>query len=83
MRNGMLTDLEFENQINNLGDNQLELIKFVARQQYGSTQIMLKHDIRITALETDSKRISGITGAISGTITGVIVGVISFFTGKG
>jgi len=83
MRNEMIDSMEFENQLAKLGDNQTELIKFVARQQYESCQILTSHDTRIVTLETGNKKMSGITGGITGTITGVIVGLISYFTNKG
>ena len=82
MPNGMLNDLEFENRLNNMGDNQLELIKFVARQQFTSSKLLSIHDKKISDLETGDRRASGIVGGISGTITSVIIGVISYFTNK-
>ncbi len=82
MVNGVLSEIEFENQLSKLGDNQLELIKFVARQQYDSSKTLCEHDKRITDLETSIKKSSGIAGGITGTISGVIVTVISYFFTK-
>mgnify|MGYP001567928641 CR=1 FL=1 len=82
MPNGMLNDLEFENQLSNMGDNQLELIKFVARQQFTSSKLLAVHDKKISDLETGDRKISGITGGISGTITSIIIGIISYLTNK-
>ena len=82
MPNGMLNDLEFENQLNDFGDNQLELIKFVARQQFASSKLLNIHDTKIASLETGDRKASSITGGVSGTITGVIVGLISYFTNR-
>ncbi len=82
MPNGMLNDIEFENQLTKLGDNQTELIKFVARQQFESSQLLTTHDTRITTLENGSKKLSGITGGISGTVTAVVIGIISYFTNR-
>ena len=80
MANGMLSDIEFENQINELGYNQLALIKFVARQQFSSSKLLVTHDTRIVTLENGSRKLSGITGGISGTITAIIISVINYFT---
>jgi len=79
MPDGMMSDLEFENQINKLGDNQLALIKFVARQQFTSSQMLIKHDTRIASLENGDRKMSGIAGGITGTIAGVIIGIINYF----
>lgn len=83
MTSGMLNDLEFENQLNAFGDNQLELIKFVARQQFTSSKLLNIHDNKITALESGDKKVSSITGGIAGTVTGVIIGIINYFTNRG
>ena len=82
MPNGMLSDIEFENQINELGDNQLALVKFIARQQFTSSKILAIHDTKIASLESGDRKISGIMGAISGTITAVVIGIISYFTNR-
>ena len=85
----MLNDIEFENQINELGDDQLALIKYVARQQFAASKFLAKHDIQIAShdiqiasLESGNRRASGITGGISGTIGAVIIMVINYFTGN-
>mgnify|MGYP001574490050 CR=1 FL=1 len=82
MPNGMLNDLEFENQLNDLGDNQPELIKFVARQQFTSSKLLAVHDKKIADLEVGDRKASGIVGGISGTITSTIIGIIGYFTNK-
>ena len=60
--NNMLGDLEFENQINELGDNQTELIKFVARQQFSTSKTMVSHGKRIKSLESKNKKMFGFVG---------------------
>ena len=82
MSNEMLSDLEFENQLNELGDNQLALIKFVARQQFSSSKTLCLHNIQIKTLENGDRKISSIAGGISGTITGIVIGIISYFTNR-
>ena len=81
MSNEMLNDLEFENRINELGDNQTELIKFVARQQFTSSKLLAIHDTKIASLESGDRKTSGIVGGISGTITAVIINIINYFVG--
>ena len=80
---GMLSDLEFENQLNDMGDNQLELIKFVARQQFASSKTLAVHDKKLSNLENGDRKVSSIAGGISGTITAVIIGVVNYFFNKG
>ncbi len=52
----MLDDLEFENQINALGDDQPALIKFVARQQFSTGKVLVAHGKRLKSLEGASIR---------------------------
>ncbi len=80
MPNGMLNDLEFENRLTELGDNQLELTKFVARQQFASSKLVALHDTRINSLENGDRKASSIAGGISGTVTAIIIGIINYFT---
>ncbi len=80
MSNGVLNDIEFENQINKLGDNQIALIKFVARQQFACSKLLALHDTKIASLEIGDRKASSIIGGISGTITAIIVGVIGYLT---
>lgn len=82
MPNEMLDNMEFENQLNKLGDNQIELIKFVARQQFESTQLLTTHEQRIGTLETGDRKTSGIVGGVSGALTGAIIGIINYFSNK-
>ena len=82
MPNGMLNDLEFENQLNTFGDNQLELIKFVARQQFASSKLLTAHDTKITILESGDRKVSSVVGGISGTITAIVISIISHFTNR-
>ena len=78
----MLSDLEFENQLNDMGDNQPELIKFVARQQFAGSKLLAVHDKKIFDLENGDRKASGIVGGISGTISSIIIGIISYFSNK-
>lgn len=75
----MLDDLEFENQINALGDNQPALIKFVARQQFDTSKILVKHDKRIRNVEKQNKKAFGVVGIMSASL----VAVIDYFLRRG
>ena len=75
------SELEFEQSIARMPDR--ALLEFVARQNYETCIRCDKHNVRITALENQSKKISGITGGITGTITAIIIGVIGYFTNRG
>ncbi len=76
--NEMLTDLEFENQINALGDDQPALIKFVARQQYDTSKVLVKHDKRIKRLEGQNKKAFGAVGGASAIIASGIVAALDY-----
>lgn len=71
------SELEFERSISNMPDR--TLLEFVARQNYETCIRCEKHNVRIIALENQSKKISGITGGIAGTITAVLIGIINYF----
>ncbi len=70
-------ELDFEKRINGMADRQL--LEFVARQNYETCIRCEKHDSRITALEIDNKKISGIFGGIAGTIAAAIIAIINYF----
>ena len=82
MASKILDEIEFENQINALGDNQIDLIKFVARQQFTSSKLLVLHDEKITLLENGDRKLSSIAGGISGTITAILIGVVNYFISK-
>ena len=82
MPNGMLNDIEFENQLNELGDNQLSLIKFVARQQFSTSKLISTNTTRITSLENGDRKMSSILGGIAGTITAIIIGIVNYFVNR-
>lgn len=71
----MLNDMEFESKLNDLGDNQLELLKFVARQQYQTSLLCPIHDRRLRKLENRTKKELGVTGGI-GAFFGVAIGAV-------
>ena len=83
MPNGkyIINELDFEKGISTMADRQL--LEFVARQNYETCIRCAKHDQRITSLESDKRKISGITGGIAGTITAAIIGTINYFVNKG
>jgi len=70
-----LNDMEFETKLNEMGDNQLELLKFVARQQYQTSKLCPVHNARIKSLENKNKKLFGVVGSI-GAIIGSIIAVI-------
>ncbi len=78
--NSIVDDLDFENKINKLGDNQLELIKFIARQVHSTNIIVGDHTTRLNRLESTGRRALQIGGAIGGGIGSAIVAGIYFLT---
>ena len=79
MPNGsyVTNELDFEKRISCMADRQL--LEFVARQNYDTSIKLDKHSFRITALENQSKKISGIFGGIAGLISAIVVGIINYF----
>lgn len=74
----MLDDLEFENQINALGDDQPALIKFVARQQFDSSKILVDHGKRIKSLESKNKKLMGAVGGTGAIIATAVTAAIDY-----
>ena len=70
-------ELEFEKRIAGMGER--ALLEFVARQNYETCIRCEKHSVRITALENQSKKISGIFGGIAGLVSAVVIGIINYF----
>ena len=79
MPNGkcVINELDFERRISSMGDR--DLLEFVARQNYETSIRCEKHNSRITALENQSKKISGIFGGIAGLIAAIVIGIINYF----
>lgn len=85
MTNGtnFLNDMEFENQLNEYGDDQLALTRFIARQQWQMSKSCSAHNERLCSLEKRDRKILGFTGGIAAIIGAVIVSIINFFVSKG
>jgi len=71
------SELEFEQSIARMPDR--TLLEFVARQNYETCIRCEKHNVRITALENQSKKMAGIFGGIAGLISAIVVGIINYF----
>ncbi len=69
-----LNDMEFEERLTSMGDNQIELIKFVARQQYQTSKLCPVHSKEIAKLQSRSRKEIGIISGISSSL-GMAVGV--------
>ena len=74
----MLDDLEFENQINAMGDNQPELIKFVARQQFTTGKVLVDHGKRIKRLENKNNKVMGAVGGASAILATAITATLDY-----
>lgn len=82
MSNGknMLNDMEFEHRLAEMGDNQTELIKFVARQQYEMSKRCPVHEQRIGKLESRTKKGMAASGGAGVTITAIVWWLIELFS---
>ncbi len=75
----MLEDAEFEGQLTAMGDNQLELIKFVARHQFSTSKVLVDHGRRIKSLEKKNKKAMGVVGASGAIIASAVAALIDYF----
>jgi len=84
MPNGkeFLSDLEFEHQLDERGDNQPELIRFIARQQFSTSKILFLHDKRIKSLEKQNKKMFSLVGGAGAIIGTAVISVINYFLGR-
>ncbi len=80
--NGMISEMEFERQLEDMGDNQLELIKFIARRQYRMTTVCVNHGRKIYKLEIRNKRILAITGGSGTFLGGLAITVFNYFSNR-
>ena len=74
----MLDDLEFENQISELGDDQPALIKFVARQQFSTSKVLVDHGKRIKSLENKNRKVMGFVGGASAIFATAVTATIDY-----
>lgn len=75
----MLEDFEFENQINAMGDDQPALIKFVARQQFATSKVLVSHNNRIKKVEGQNKRVLFIIGSFGAVIATAFIETLNYF----
>ena len=74
----MLSDMDFEHRLNEMGDNQTELIKFIARQQFQMSKLCPIHEKQIKAIQHRTKKEIGASGGIGAVLGVVIATVIDF-----
>ena len=82
MADKILSDMDFEQHLQEMGDDQLALLKFVARQQYSMSLLCPLHDKRLKNLENRTKKEIGVTGGISAIVGGAIIAAINYFTSR-
>ena len=80
MPNGINYELDFEKRISEMEDR--PLLEFIARQTLDISSKVDKNVKRITSLENNNRRQSGIMGGITGTIAAIVVGTINYFIGR-
>ena len=79
----MLEDAEFENQITAMGDDQPALIKFVARQQFSTSKVLVDHGKRIKSLESKNKKMMGAVGGAGAILATAITATLDHFLKRG
>ena len=82
----MLNDMEFNKQLEQMGNDLPSLVKFVAWRQYDMAKELSKitalcpiHSDKIRRLEVRSKKEMGASSGIGATIGAAIVVIIDFF----
>ena len=81
--NEMLEDLEFENEMTEMGDDQLKLVKFSLRQQNKSNKLVASHGRRIRSLEKKNFRLFGFVGLAGAFLGSAFVTIIDYLFGRG
>ena len=81
--NDMLDDLEFENQLAELGDNQPKLLNFIARQQFSTGKVLVNHGRRIKSLESKNKKVMGAVGGLSAIFATAITWTVDYLSRRG
>ena len=83
MPNGryFLNDIEFEQHIKNLSDR--ELLEFTSRQTYDMSILARNNEKRVSKLERQSNRRTGIIGGIGALVGATVAAIINYFIVKG
>ena len=79
MANNMLTDMEFEQRLVEMGDNQPALIRFIARNQYQMSKLCPIHAKKIKSLENKTTKELGIFGGLGALLGATVAGAIDYF----
>ena len=79
----MFDDLEFENEITEMGDDQPRLLRFVATQQFKTSKILVDHSKRINSLENKNKKVMGFVGGASAVFATAVTATLNYFLGRG
>lgn len=80
---GMLGDMEFEDRLNDLGENQPKLLNFIARQQFSTSKMLIDHSKRIKSLEKTDKKRLGFVGAGGAILATAVTATIDYFLRRG
>ena len=81
MLNGknFLNEMEFEQRLEEMGADQLALLKFIARNQYEMSKLCPIHDRDIKHLQNRSKKEIGASGGIGAIIGAALATAIDYF----
>ncbi len=79
----MLNDMDFEQKLNDLGNDQPELIRFIAHQQFSTGKVLIDHGKRLKSLEHKNKKLFGFVGGIGALIATFIMGIADYFLRRG
>ena len=77
--NGMLGDMDFEQKLNDLGNDEPELIRFIARQQFSTSKVLVDHGKRIKSLENKTKKMMGAVGGAGAIFATAVTATLDYF----
>lgn len=71
--------MDFEQHLSNMGNNQIELLKFVARQQWQMGKLCPTHDKWIKALQSRNRKEIGVMGGLGAILGAVFASIADYF----
>ena len=83
MANEFLNDMDFEQKLNDLGNDEPELIRFIARQQFSSSKVLIDHGKRIKSLEGKNKKMMGAVGGAGAILATAVTTILDYFLRRG
>ncbi len=82
MNDGMLSDMEFEHKLVEMGNDQPALLRFVARESWKASKLAQDHGKRLTKIEARDSNALTIGGGVGGVIAAALSAFIYWILSK-